>query len=227
MKLHFVKKEQEATDVYSFYFKPEQELTWTAGQFLHYTLPHANPDDRGLKRWFTISTAPFEKLVRITTRINPDRSSSFKSTLMQMKEGDEIEAEQPEGDFVFENPDACHVFVAGGIGITPYRSMLAQLNHDNKEAKIDLLYASRSEDLLFGDELKKLEQKYSTFHVHPFTGDNKITLATLEPYIKKDDAIIYISGPEPMVEDFDKQLKAAGMPEGRVKGDYFPNYPEY
>jgi ferredoxin-NADP reductase len=70
MKLRFVKREEEVSGVYSFYFEPEQELSWIAGQFLYYTLPHPNADDRGLKRWFTISTAPFEAHPRITTRIN-------------------------------------------------------------------------------------------------------------------------------------------------------------
>ena len=227
MKLHFIRKEQEVPGVFSFYFEPPKGLTWTAGQFLHYTFPHPNADDRGIKRWFTISTAPHEKLIRITTRINNDRSSSFKSALMNLEEGDEIEAEDPEGDFIFENSIGCHVFVAGGIGITPFRSILAQLDYENKEAKIDLLYANRDDNLVFGDELNRLKQKHPTLHAHPFIGDNKITLETLRPYIEKDDAIIYISGPEPMVEDFYNQLKAAGMPEKRIKGDYFPNYRTY
>jgi ferredoxin-NADP reductase len=65
------------------------------------------------------------------------------------------------------------------------------------------------------------------FHIRKFIGDNKVTLETLKPYMDDQDTIIYVSGPEPMVEDFDKQLKDAGMNEERVKGDYFPNYPDY
>jgi ferredoxin-NADP reductase len=227
MKLHFVKKEQEIEGVYSFYFEPEQELTWEAGQFLHYTLNHPNADDRGMKRWFTISTAPYEKLVRITTRINSDRSSSFKSALMQLKEGNEIEAEAPEGDFVFGDLNKKYVFFAGGIGITPFRSILAQLDHDNTDFKVDLLYANRDDSLVFGDELAELEQKHANFHIHKFIGDDHVTLDTLKPYMDDPNTIIYVSGPEPMVEDFDKQLKDAGLSEDRVKGDYFPNYPTY
>jgi ferredoxin-NADP reductase len=227
MKLHFVKKEQEIDGVYSFYFEPEQELIWTPGQFLYYTLNHPNVDDRGAKRWFTISTAPFEKLVRITTRINLDRSSTFKSALMQLKEGAEIEADAPEGDFVFGDANKKYVFFAGGIGITPFRSILAQLDHDGKDFKVDLLYANRNDNLVFNDELAKLEQKHADFHIHKFIGDNHVTLDTLKPYMDEPDTIIYVSGPEPMVEDFDKQLKDAGLPEDRVKGDYFPNYPSY
>jgi ferredoxin-NADP reductase len=227
MKLSFINKEQEVPGVYSFYFEPQQELTWTPGQFLYYTLTHPEADDRGIKRWFTISTAPFEKQVRITTRINSDRSSSFKTALMNLKHGDEIEADEPEGDFVFGDPDKKYVFVAGGIGITPYRSILAQLDHDGHDFNVELLYANHDNDLVFEFELASLEQKHSNFHIHKFIGDSKVTLETLKPYMEDPNTIIYVSGPEPMVEDFDKQLKDAGMPEDRVKGDYFPNYPTY
>jgi ferredoxin-NADP reductase len=92
MKLKFVKKEHEIENVQSFYFEPPAGTSWIAGQFLEYTLPHPNEDDRGVKRWFTISTAPYEKLVRITTRINSEKSSSFKTALQQLSEGDEVEA---------------------------------------------------------------------------------------------------------------------------------------
>jgi ferredoxin-NADP reductase len=227
MKLRFVKKEHEVENVYSFYFEPQEDTSWIAGQFLHYTMPHPNTDERGIKRWFTISAAPFEKHVRITTRINEERSSSFKSALMQLKEGDEIESEAPEGDFVFGDPAKKYVFFAGGIGISPFRSILAQLDHDGQDFKVDLLYANRTDQLVFGDELARLEQKYPDFHIHKFIGDNKVTLDVLKPYMNDPSTIIYISGPEPMVEDFDKRLKDAGVPEERVKGDYFPNYPEY
>jgi glycine betaine catabolism B len=227
MKLNFVKKEHEVDNVYSFYFEPPEGTAWEPGQFLHYTLQHANPDERGIKRWFTISTAPFEKLVRITTRINQDRSSSFKTALMNMKEGDEIESAAPEGDFVFGDPNKKYVFLAGGIGITPFRSILVQLDYAGLDFNVKLLYANRSEELLFGDELKKLEQKHSDFHIHKFLGEHQVTMNDLKPYMDDPETIIYVSGPEPMVEEFDKKLKDAGMPEDRVKGDYFPNYPTY
>jgi ferredoxin-NADP reductase len=227
MKLNFIKKEQEVAGVYSFYFRPQHELSWTAGQFLQYTFPHQKMDDRGEKRWFTISTAPYEKDIRITTRINNERSSSFKAALMRLSEGEEIEAGAPEGDFVFGDPMKKYVFFAGGIGITPFRSILAQLDHEGQDFNIDLLYANRDEQLVFGDELSHLEEVHAAFRVHKFIGDNHVTLDTLKPYIDEPGTIIYISGPEPMVEDFDKQLKDAGVSEDKIKGDYFPNYLNY
>jgi ferredoxin-NADP reductase len=227
MKLRFVRGGAEVPGVFSFYFEPPAGTTWIAGQFLHYTLPHPSVDERGVKRWFTISTAPYENLIRITTRINSEKSSSFKTALQQLKEGDEVEAEAPEGDFVFGDPGKKYVFFAGGIGITPFRSILAQLEHDGQDFKVDLLYANRTDELVFGGELRALEQKYPDFHIHEFIGGHNVTLDDLKPYMDDPNTIIYISGPEPMVEDFDRKLKDAGLPEERVKGDYFPNYPTY
>jgi ferredoxin-NADP reductase len=227
MNLRFVKREEEVTGVSSFYFEPEQLISWEAGQYLQYILPHPKTDERGVKRWFTISTAPFEKLPRITTRIDSTRSSTFKTALMQLKAGDSVESAEPKGDFVFGDPAKKYVFLAGGIGITPFRSILAQLDHEGKDFTVDLLYASRDDQLVFGDELADLEQKHSNFHIKKFIGDHKITLGELSPYMNDEDTIIYLSGPEPMVEDFYKQLKDKGLPEERVKGDYFPNYTAY
>jgi ferredoxin-NADP reductase len=227
MKMHFAKKEEEVPGVFSFYFEPEEELNWIAGQYLQYTFQHPNADERGLKRWFTISTAPFETQARITTRINSEKSSSFKSALMQLMPGDVIEANEPKGDFVFGDPSKHYVFLAGGIGITPFRSILAQLDHDNQDFKVDLLYASRDEPQVFGEELQSLEQKQPDFHIHKFLGGHLVTMEDLKPYMDDPNTIIYVSGPEPMVEDFDKKLKSAGLTDERVKGDYFPNYTSY
>jgi ferredoxin-NADP reductase len=104
---------------------------------------------------------------------------------------------------------------------------LAQLDHDGQDFKVDLLYANRTDQLVFGDELRALEQKHPDFQIHEFIGEHNVTLDDLKPYMDDKDTIIYISGPEPMVEDFDKKLKDAGLPEERVMGDYFPNYTNY
>lgn len=60
MKLTLAERKEEANDVISFRLQPDVPFDWQAGQFLHYTLPHENPDDRGIRRWFTIASAPHE-----------------------------------------------------------------------------------------------------------------------------------------------------------------------
>ena len=96
MKLRLVNVTQREGDVKEFSFQPPESFTWVAGQYMHYVLPH-EADDRGIERWFTISSAPSESDVRITTRINHEHSSSFKDALQQLEIGDEIEAEEHSG----------------------------------------------------------------------------------------------------------------------------------
>src|SRR5690606_34399950 len=103
MKLVYKGHEAKQGNVERFIFQPEKPLTWTPGQFIHYTLPHKDADDRGDERWFTISSAPFEKDIWLTTRISPERTSSFKRTLLDLKAGDTIETDEPEGSFVVQD----------------------------------------------------------------------------------------------------------------------------
>ena len=193
------------------------------GQYLHYTLPHPNPDDRGIERWFTISTAPFEKNLRITTHFAGNKGSSFKKALLNLGEGSELEADGLEGDFVLARGDVHHILIAGGIGITPYRSMLAQLNNDNKDTKIELLYANQDENLVFGDELAKIEANLKSFHVHPFIG-KRLVPNDFKKYIDEPNSIFYLSGPEPLVENYENVLQKMCVAKEHIKTDFFPGY---
>jgi ferredoxin-NADP reductase len=124
MKLKLSAKRPESPGVVSFIFQPQKPLKWKAGQFLHYVLNHASTDDRGSDRWFTIASAPYEKHVMITTRFTAKKGSTFKKTLKALKAGDTIEVSDLDGDFVVDDPKKNYVFIAGGIGITPFRSIL-------------------------------------------------------------------------------------------------------
>lgn len=225
MKLRFKEKLEKQGKVMRFIFTPAEPTTWQPGQYVHYTLPHDNADDRGDERWFTISSAPFEGDIWITTRINTP-SSTFKQQLLNLKPGDVIETDDPEGDFTLEDLSKDYIFVAGGIGITPFRSILNQLHHDGKEMRIELLYANRDEaSIAFKDELEAISQAHPGFNITYFSGDKRIDEAALkEAAVKLNDPIYYVSGPEPMVEAFETTLKEMGINEAHAKFDYFPGY---
>lgn len=223
MKLKFTAKKQELSDVFSFILEPQQTIIWQSGQYMHYDFPHPNPDERGIGRWFTISSAPYEGHLMITTRLAADHSSSFKQALMGLNEGELIEADGPKGKFILQEGASKHVLIAGGIGVTPYRSMLAQLAHDKQPANAELLYANRDNNFVFDEELNSIQAADSTFKIIKFV-DKKIAQADFQPYLADPKTIFYLSGPKALVENYEGLLGGLGVDEPRIMTDYFPGY---
>ena len=226
MKLKLAARKIESPGVVSFIFKPQKPLVWKAGQFLHYVLNHAPTDDRGSDRWFTIASAPYERHVMVTTRFASKKSSTFKKTLKALKMGDEIEVSDLDGDFTLGDPKKEQVFIAGGIGITPFRAILKQAAHDGKRLRVTLLYANRNKIAAYQKELETLAARNPDFKIHYLFSPQRIdkdTIKGLVPDLKKP--MFYISGPEPMVESVGKMLRQIGVPPKRIKQDWFPGYP--
>jgi ferredoxin-NADP reductase len=226
VKLKLNARKVESPGVESFIFKPEEPLFWKAGQFLHYVLNHAPTDDRGSDRWFTIASAPYERHVMVTTRFNSKRSSTFKKTLRALKPGDSIEVSDLDGDFIVSDPKKLYVFIAGGIGITPFRSILKQAEHQEKQLRVTLLYANRKVVAAYKKEFDAMAKRNPHLKIHylfhPQRIDKKI-VKELVPDLKK--TLFYVSGPEPMVESIGKMLQQIGVPKKRIKQDWFPGYP--
>jgi ferredoxin-NADP reductase len=225
MKFKLVDKKPVKGDVVSFIFEPEKPIKWQPGQYMHYLLPHDNEDDRGHERWFTDSAAPSENHIMISTRINNERRSSFKNALNNLKLGQTIEADGPEGDFVINDLSRNYLLIAGGIGITPFRSILKEAYEKGQKIKATLLYANRNQDIPFKDELDKFARSNESLKIEYITQPDRITPELLKKWIDKiDNPYIYISGPEPMVKDFEKQVLQLGVDKQNVKIDDFPGY---
>src|SRR5579884_2002075 len=148
MKAVFDHAEAEAENIKTFFFKPERPVQYTAGQYTELSISHKHPDKRGLKRWFTLSSPPGGEFVTITTKYAGDgKSSSFKKALFRLAPGSEVNMADPLGDFVLPKLiQTPLIFVAGGIGITPFHSILEWLAGTNEERPIKLLYGVRVED---------------------------------------------------------------------------------
>ncbi|MDX1535734.1 MAG: FAD-dependent oxidoreductase [Candidatus Spechtbacterales bacterium] len=223
MELILALKKEEADDAVTFYFEYEDPLSWEAGQFLHYILPHTDEDSRGNDRYFTIASAPYEDEIMLTTRKG---ESSFKKALFNMQEGDIIYVEEPAGSFVKEDKKKKAIFIAGGIGITPFRSILKQLDHDGAPIDVTLLYANSTDNFVYEEELKRLEKKHDKLNIHWFVSPEKIDKEAIKKYVSEVDSVpFYVSGPEPMVEHYEKILPTIGVSEENIKKDYFPGYP--
>jgi len=226
MKLKLAARKTESPGVESFIFKPAEPLVWKAGQFLHYVLNHSSTDDRGSDRWFTIASAPCEKHVMITTRFDSKRSSTFKKTLKALKPGDTIEVSDLDGDFIVSDPRKEYVFIAGGIGITPFRAILKQAEYEGKKLRVKLIYANRNNVAAYKKELEAMANRNPNFEIIYIFSPRRIDKDTVKefvPDLKKP--FFYVSGPEPMVEAIGKMLQQIGVPKKRIKQDWFPGYP--
>jgi ferredoxin-NADP reductase len=226
MKLRLISVTNREGDIKEFAFKPAEPLSWQAGQYMHYVLPQDTVDDRGIERWFTNSAAPSEGEVRITTRINHDRSSSFKTALQALQPGDEIEADGPEGDFTLEDLSRNYLFIVGGIGVTPVRSMLVEAHSKGLKPNATLLYANRSvESVPFRSELEGLQADNPNFKIVYVIDPDRLDETKLRTAIDAiDDPYVYISGPETMVKALAEQVKSLGITEDNLKIDDFPGY---
>lgn len=232
MKATFVKSVPEAANIRTFYFKPERPMRYTAGQYTELHLPHKKPDDRGDKRWFTLSSPPGRDLVSITTKYaGNDKSSSFKKTLFELEPGAEVEMAEPMGDFVLPKLiQTPLVFVAGGIGLTPFHSIAEWLADVGETRPIKFLYGVRNEDeIVFQDSFQKVGITPTIVVSEPsdaWGGERGRLSAELILDLEKpsEDTLVYVSGPEPMVQALAKDLHKAGLRKDQIVSDEFPNY---
>ncbi len=232
MKVVLDHKQDEASNITTFFFKPEKPMHYTAGQFIELTFKHANPDKRGIKRWFTLSSSPTQELLSITTKYaGVDKSSSFKRTLFGLPIGSELTMSEPMGDFVLPKlVQTPLIFVAAGVGITPFHSILTWLVETKETRPIKLLYAvSREEEIIFQPTFDAANLQPTIVVSEPsaaWGGERgRITTEMILGLEKpSEDTLIYVSGPEPMVENLERDLKKAGIKSRQLVLDFFPNY---
>lgn len=244
--LKLKEKVQIAKDTYDFIFGLEKQLSFTPGQYMEWTLGHKNPDSRGNRRYFTLASSPTEDNLRIGVKFYPE-GSSFKRRLLTMDAGGEIVAGQLAGDFTLpKDLNKKLVFMAGGIGITPFRSMIKYLLDTGGYCDIVLLYSNKTvEDIAYREILDQASKTLGIKIVYVLTdvqkspgvnvvhlsgGQGGWTIGLIdEQMIKKEvpdfkERIFYISGPHSMVDAFEVILKNMGISKSQIKTDYFPGY---
>lgn len=215
-------KIQIGPDMFDFIF--DGKLNYLPGQYMEWTYDHKNPDSRGLRRYFTLASSPTENTIRIGTKLYPN-GSSWKKALSEMQVGSEITTSQLAGEFNLPNPQSKKlVFLAGGIGITPFRSMIKYLIDTNQKRDIVLLYSVKTaQEIVYKnifDSAKSLGVK-SVYVATDTMGyiDEKMIKAEIPDF---KDRYFYISGPHSMVDAFEKTLKSMGVKN--IKTDFFPGY---
>ncbi len=154
-------------------------------------------DNRGEERWFTIASAPFEKELMITTRIANEKGSSFKTALSALQVGETIEMPEIDGDFIVEDPTQTYVFIAGGIGITPFHSILKEADHAGIKLKATLLYGNRDNAIAYQEALQGFAKNNPNLVIQHVIAPQMIDenlIKTVAPDLQKP--IFYVSGPE-------------------------------
>lgn len=212
-----------------------EEVDFKAGQYFYVTLPEVgHQDEKGLRRHITVVTSPNEKgVLGFATRM---RDSAFKRALRELPVGTEVEVEPPEGDFGL--PDTTSrplVFIAGGIGITVFRSMLLYIREEEFPYRVTLIYSNRDhESTAFLDELRELEKKMPDFRlILTMTEDpgwegetRKIDAQFLKDYLDDDvnQYTFLVAGPPEMTAGVQNALQAAGVNEENVSAERYSGY---
>lgn len=204
------------------------------GSYFWVELPdRGHEDDKGLRRHISLVTSPTDAgVVGLATRL---RDTAFKRTLAELQVGDEVEVEEPKGSFLLpEETSAEYVFVAGGIGITVFRSMLRYIAAEQLPYRVTLVYSNRDrESAAFLDELENLEERIDGLRVvltmteqAGWEGESRrIDAAMLRDHVGElDDKQFLVAGPPAMTEAVVEALHAAGVPEVRVLADKFSGY---
>jgi ferredoxin-NADP reductase len=215
-------------------FELKNRISFQAGQYFFITLidpPYT--DAKGSVRHFTIVNSPNQpEIITMATRIS---ETAFKKSLKELPIGTEVEIGEIKGNFVLpEDSKKPFVFIAGGIGITPFISMLRYINEEKLNYKITLLYSNRNqESTAFFDELKDLAKKNKKLKViftmtddPVWTGEKRrIDQDLIKNQVANYQSSVYlIAGPPAMVEATKQQLSTIGITDNNVMIENFFGY---
>ena len=234
MKATVAEKREVAKGTLFVRFAVDDYPDYRPGNYFWVELPdRGHADEKGLRRHISLATSPTESgVVGLATRL---RDTAFKQTLAELEVGDEVQVEEPKGSFVLpEDTSEEYVFVAGGIGITVFRSMLRFIADKDLPYRVTLVYSNRDrESAAFLDELEEIERRVDGVRViltmtdEPgWAGETRHLDADVlgELVSGLDGKTFLVAGPPQMAEAVADSLKGAGLPEERVRADKFSGY---
>jgi len=226
-----------AQDTMAFHFERPTGFNFKPGQSADLTL--VNPpetDSEGNRRTFSIASAPFENQLLFATRM---RDTAFKHSLKRMALGTVVKMDPAMGSFALhKNSTKPAVFLAGGIGITPFFSIVRQADYDRAPHKLHLFYSNRRpEDAAFLDSLQALEKTNPNFRLtatmtemprskRPWNGETgRVDKEMLARHLSElHGPIFYIAGPPAMVTGLRKMLVSSGVDEDDIRTEEFAGY---
>lgn len=231
IRLTLENSRQLTPTTWEFAFRPAKPVTFRAGQYMELTLPHGRSDARGSRRVFSISSAPGDGLVTFAIKTGP---SSFKRALLALTPGSVVRGTSVGGDFALPSDPATPVLlVAGGIGITPFSSQLAEATVLGHERDVVVVYTvSDATELAYADVLTSsgvrviLLSPTAPAALPPhwsWAGNGRIDRDLLQGEVPDAAARrAFVSGPPALVNDVRGTLRSLGAK--RVTADYFSGY---
>jgi ferredoxin-NADP reductase len=234
MRATVAEKREVAKGTLLVLFAVEDYPDYRPGAYFWVELPdRGHQDEKGLRRHISLVTSPTDVgVVGLATRL---RDSAFKQTLAELEVGDAVEVEEPKGSFLLpEDTSVEYVFLAGGIGITVFRSMLRYIAARQLPYRITLVYSNRDrESTPFFDELGELEERIEGLRVvltmtddPGWEGETRhIDAEMLREHLGDlDGRTFFVAGPPGMAQGVEKMLHEAGLPEDLVLTDSFSGY---
>lgn len=234
-KLTLLRIEKMANGSYDYVFKPNRKLKFRPGQYLDWTLDVRHPDDRGNRRTFTIASAPSEHEVRLGVKFYQG-PSAFKRKMLNLQPGDVVYASNLAGSFTLPSDrDRKLAFIAGGIGVTPFRSMVQHMIDHSDARDAVMLYGNNSMDeIAYAHVFDRAEYELGLRTIYAVAKDAPDDSGIHRGFIDGNlirrqvpdyrERTFYISGPHSMVVSFRKVLKELGLSPSQIKVDYFPGF---
>jgi ferredoxin-NADP reductase len=216
--------------VTSFRFPRPTTLNYKPGQYLFVTIKSVG---KNLSKTLSLSSSPTEKAhIEFTKKLT---DSEFSNTLRTLKVGDWAMIDAPYGKFTFEGENEKVALLAGGIGITPFRSICKYCTDMRLTAKITLLYGNRSEsDIVFKEELEELERQNENLKVvfmlnEASSGWKGVAGVIDAELVKKEvpdykERMFYVCGPPPMVQAMEKLIRDLGLPQTQLRLEAFTGH---
>ncbi len=220
-------KIQLTPDTYDFIFNLPRAIKFTPGQYMEFTFDHPNPDSRGNRRYLSLASSPTEQEIRLGIKFgNPP--SSFKKYLLELTADQKIVASQLIGDFTLpKDPAKKLVLIAGGIGITPYRSILKYLIDNNQKRDIVLIYTvSDDNQFVYKDIIEESKNKIALKPILINTQKEghyapERLISEIPDFM---DRTFYISGSHNVVTAFEQIVKSLKVPKSQIITDFFPGF---
>lgn len=218
--------EPMASNISHYVFEPETPFTYKAGQYMEWTLPNVALDGRGNRRMFTLASSPTENEVHLGVKFY-EPSSAYKLRLRQLEENDVMYVSQLTGRFTLpKNQNRKLAFIAGGIGVTPFRSMIRYILDSHEPRDVVLIYSVASEqEFAYRDLLNEAQQHGIAVHLVVTTARERLDAELISRLIPDySQRLFYISGSSGMVDAVKKHLKSLGLSRLTIKTDHFSGY---